>query len=507
MNVMHRPARPREARARVASARLSSSSDPLDHYAALTDGGRRPDTMLFERTAGPTLLMDQAAVRVALRGRRAELDALTADGREVLRLVAADLASFVVEHEPDRVGLSFPAPEGDDPEARMLAASPFDALRSLLVGVTQGDEPFASTLLGTVAFDAVDMFETLPANAEDPFGYPDALFWLASSLLVFEDGEAPRIVCTGWSDDPAGTLDRLRERCRDVAALPVAARPASEAHDVEVDLDDVGFAAVVGALRERIMAGDIYQVVPSRTFRMPCGDPLAAYAGQRALDRSPYCFFVSAPDHILFGASPETSVRIFDEGGTRTVEVKPIAGTAARGATPDEDDRYEAELRLDAKETAEHMMLVDLARNDVARVSEPGTRRIAGLMRVERYARLMHLVSSVQGTLRAGLDALHALQACLNVGTLTGAPKIRATELLRETEKTKRGPYGGAVGWLNGAGYMDTGVVIRSAVVVDGTALVRAGAGVVYDSDPMREAAETRRKASALLSVLAGEGA
>lgn len=163
-------------------------------------------------------------------------------------------------------------------------------------------------------------------------------------------------------------------------------------------------------------------------------------------------------------------------------------------------------MRLDRKETAEHMMLVDLARNDVARVSVSGTRRVAQLMSVERYARVMHLVSSVTGTLRTGLDALHALQACLNVGTLTGAPKIRATELLRVTEVTKRGPYGGAIGWLNGDGMMDTGVVIRSAIVKDGIAYVRAGAGVVYDSDPQREADETRRKASALLSVLAPAG-
>jgi anthranilate synthase component 1 len=164
----------------------------------------------------------------------------------------------------------------------------------------------------------------------------------------------------------------------------------------------------------------------------------------------------------------------------------------------------EADLRLDAKEIAEHMMLVDLARNDVARVSIPGTRRVARLMSVERYARVMHLVSSVKGKLAIGYDALHALQACLNVGTLSGAPKLKATQLLRRVERTKRGPYGGAVGWLNGEGMMDTGVVIRSAVVKEGVAYVRAGAGVVHDSDPLAEADETRRKASAILSVLGG---
>jgi anthranilate synthase component 1 len=185
------------------------------------------------------------------------------------------------------------------------------------------------------------------------------------------------------------------------------------------------------------------------------------------------------------------------------VEVKPIAGTRPRGKDADEDDQMEADLRLDVKEVAEHMMLVDLARNDVARVSIAGTRRVAGLMNVERYARVMHLVSSVTGTLRPGYDALHALQACLNIGTLSGAPKIKATQLLRGAEKTRRGPYGGAIGWLAGDGRMDTGVVIRSALVKDGIAFVRAGAGIVHDSEPMREADETRRKASAILAAIA----
>jgi anthranilate synthase component 1 len=214
-------------------------------------------------------------------------------------------------------------------------------------------------------------------------------------------------------------------------------------------------------------------------------------------------FFISAPDHILFGASPETSVRVTREPGESVIEVKPIAGTRRRGLTPDADDRLEADLRLDAKETAEHMMLVDLARNDVARVSSSGTRRVAKLLTVERYARVMHLVSSVTGQLAFGLDPFHALQACLNVGTLSGAPKLRAVELLRETEATKRGPYGGAVGWISGNGEMDTGVIIRSAVVKDDVAYVRAGAGVVHDSVPLLEAEETRSKASAVLTALA----
>jgi anthranilate synthase component 1 len=501
------------AQALALQRRLPSAPDPLALFAALTGAGRRADTMLLERNLGPTLLMDQAALRIETRGGEVALQALSAGGHEMLEEIR--------RHFPDRVAaagtgvlrLLFPGVSGDDAEGRLLAASPLDVLRCLTgLGSASREEPFTIALLGVSAFDQVDLFEDLPANREDPLGFPDSLYWLAESLIVFEAGAPPRLLCTAFGGsreayhDAASRLADLYERC--AAPPPLPAPPAPAAFEgVEVDLDDEAYGAVVAALKEHIAAGDIYQVVPSRTFRAPCADPLLAFHAVRRLDPSPYRFFVSAPGFHLFGASPETSVRVFLHEGWKTLEVKPIAGTRPRGATPDEDDRFEAELRLDGKELAEHMMLVDLARNDVARITLPGTRRVAKLMTVERYARVMHLVSSVTGTMRIGYDALHALQACLNVGTLTGAPKIRATELLRRFEKTKRGPYGGAIGWLSGDGLMDTGVVIRSAVVKDGIAFVRAGAGVVYDSDPRREADETWRKASALLSILAGAGA
>jgi anthranilate synthase component 1 len=501
--------------------RLAVNPDRLALYAALTDDGRREDTFLLERSAGPSLLMDRSAVRVECRGREVALTALSENGQLVLAAVARRLAAWVACSGPDRLTLRFPAPAGDDAEGRLLAPSPLDALRALTTGFTavSKEEPFTIACLGILAFDQADLFETLPAPAQDPLGFPDYIFWLAESLIVFEQGAPPRVVCTAFGSADADLAQRsyfsaaerlssLVERCEAAAGHRLDAPPpvSTVADPASVDLDDHAYGAVVARLREEIARGEIYQIVPSRTFQAPCPNPIRSYAALRVLDPSPYQFFVSAPDHTLFGASPETSVRVFRQDGWRTVEVKPIAGTRPRGATGDEDDRLEAEMRLDHKETAEHMMLVDLARNDVARVSIAGTRRVARLMTVERYARVMHLVSSVTGALRIGLDALHALQACLNVGTLTGAPKLRATELLRETEITKRGPYGGAIGWINGEGLMDTGVVIRSAVVKDGTAFVRAGAGVVYDSDPQREADETRRKASALLSVLAATG-
>lgn len=501
-----------EGKALALQRRLAATPDPLALYATLTDSGRRADTFLLERSVGPTLLMDQAAVRIECRGQEVTLFALSNGGEQVLAAVGNRLDKRVAASSQRSLTLRFPEPEGDDAEARLLAPSPLDALRAVIGFVPASkEESFTIAALGVVAFDQADLFETLPANAEDPLDFPDYVFWLAESLIVFEPGARPRVLCTAFGASEAAYHDASRrlaalvERCDSVPALPEPPAPIA-ANATAVDLDDEAYGAIVSKLRAHIAQGDIYQIVPSRTFRAPCPNPLLSYAAQRRLDPSPYQFFVAGPDHTMFGASPETSVRVFGQDGAHEVEVKPIAGTRPRGLTADEDDRLEAEMRLDQKETAEHMMLVDLARNDVARVSRSGTRRVAKLMSVERYARVMHLVSSVTGRMRDGLDALHALQACLNVGTLTGAPKIRATQLLRETEVTKRGPYGGAIGWINGEGLMDTGVVIRSAVVKDGIAYVRAGAGVVYDSDPQREADETRRKASALLSVLAATG-
>lgn len=270
-----------------------------------------------------------------------------------------------------------------------------------------------------------------------------------------------------------------------------------------MDLDDAAFAALVTELKAHIVAGDVFQIVASRTFSAPCPDPRAAYARLGRSNPSPYQFFWTDDNGVVFGASPEASVRVTrQEDAQLRLELHPIAGTRRRGACTDEDDRIEAELRLSEKEVAEHMMLVDLARNDISRVAIPGTRRVTRLLATERYSHVMHLVSEVAGTLRPGLDALHAYAACANMGTLVGAPKVRAAELLREHERDKRGIYGGAIGWLSHDGTLDSAIVIRSAYVKDGVAHVRAGAGVVDGSDPVAEADETSRKARAVLSAL-----
>jgi anthranilate synthase component 1 len=497
------------ARGRAVQQRLREPLDPLAAYAAVVRCGH--ETALFESPEVATVLMANAAVRVECRGSAITLDALSGNGRSLLNMLKAELCGFVQSATAKQLVLRIDPPAELDALRRLEAPCPLDAIRSALrCAMPPGEEAFAALALGIVAFDFALVGEDVRGNAEDPLGFPDYLFWIPESLLLFENGHT-RLICAAFGDDDedraAANYNDAVERLTALAAIATQAPPfraplLGAAAEARTDLGDEAFIEVVERLKEDIRAGEIYQVVPSRTFSAPCPDPLRAFAALRALEPGSYHFHVAGRDFTLFGASPEISVRVT----ARRVEVRPIAGTRPRGATADLDNRLEAELRLDAKECAEHMMLVDLARNDVGRISAPGTRHVARLMSVERYARVMHMVSSVVGTLADGLDALHALAACLNVGTLTGAPKIRASQLLREHERTKRGPYGGAIGWVNVSGDLDTSVVIRSAFVRDGIAHVRAGAGVVFDSDPRAEAGETRRKASAVLSVL-GAGA
>lgn len=299
------------------------------------------------------------------------------------------------------------------------------------------------------------------------------------------------------------------------AASPEAqATPAASAQQTTEDtitayptMSDADFCELVAKMQQHIAIGDAYQVVPSRGFVIDCPQPLQTYRYLHDADPSPYMFYIATDDFELFGASPESS--LLHSAKTSQVAIRPIAGTRPRGFAPDGsidhelDIRLELELRSDAKEVAEHVMLVDLARNDVARISAPGTRKVTQLLRVDRYSRVMHLVSEVTGQLASDLHPLDAFRASMTMGTLTGAPKLRAAELIRQYEGTRRGSYGGAVGYLRGDGELDTCIVIRSAFARGGKAIVQAGAGVVSDSVPQREADETAHKASNVLRAIA----
>ena len=533
--------------------------DPLAAFAHLC--GNKNNALLLEsaeidsKDDLQSLLMVDAALRMECRDNRVEVKALTGNGASVLPLF--------VEHAPDGLhikertdtSITLICDEADgelDEDSRLKAASVMDALRIVINKITPiRQHPHAVFLGGVFAYDMLAGFEKLPDVAEGENDCPDFVFYLAETLITVDhQTRETHLIGSVFSGQDvaqqyfaiAQRLEAIHQQLHDMPAEPVLvgantakiADVESEAQsgqslvsdsensnetengqshssfdpsvEVSVDLSDEQFCNHVLDLKQHILAGDIFQVVPSRTFSLPCPSPLLAYAKLKESNPSPYMFYMQDAAFSIFGASPESALKY--ERESNQVEIYPIAGTRPRGKRPDGsidrdlDSRIELNLREDTKEKSEHIMLVDLARNDVAKVSRPGTRYVKDLLKVDRYSHVMHLVSRVVGQLRDDLDPLHAYQACMNMGTLVGAPKVSAATLIREVEKKRRGSYGGAVGYLNGQGDMDTCIVIRSAFVKNGTAYIQAGAGVVYDSVPQAEADETRAKAQAVIGAV-----
>lgn len=437
------------------------------------------------------------------------------DGPAAIENVCEALPHALLERTETNALLSLPSLREDeaDEETRLKQRATMEPLRILTD--TPIDHPHLPLVAGAVAFDYLATYESLPEVAYGFNSCPDYLFYLARIILVV-DHPSQSAQLVGASLDPISLEQRMNALAEAIDAAPESAME-STASEIEEEgaqpliarptISDSDFAELVTVMQEHIAAGDIYQVVPSRGFITECVDALTSYRFLRDENPSPYMFYIGTEDFELFGASPESS--LLHSAKTHTVAIRPIAGTRPRGFAPDGsidhelDIRLELELRSDAKEVAEHVMLVDLARNDIARVSKRGSRRVEQLLRVDRYSRVMHLVSEVSGTLAEDLHPLDAFRASMTMGTLTGAPKLRAAELIRTYEGLRRGSYGGAVGYLRGDGELDTCIVIRSAFVKDGHAIVQAGAGVVADSVPAREAEETVHKASAVLRALA----
>ncbi len=344
----------------------------------------------------------------------------------------------------------------------------------------------------------------------DPLGVPDILLMVCDELVVF-DNLSGRL--TLWTHaDPAAEeayaqavarLEGLERRLRTAspqAASPGTGRSAVEEGHFTSGFTEAGFKAAVDKIKEYVLAGDVMQCVPSQRMSIPYqASPLDLYRALRSLNPSPYMFFFNLDDHHVVGSSPEILTRLEDG----EVTVRPIAGTRIRGRTEEEDRALEADLLGDPKEVAEHLMLIDLGRNDVGRISETGTVRVTDQMSVERYSHVMHIVSNVTGRLKEGLSAMDVLRATFPAGTLSGAPKIRALEIIDELEPVKRGIYSGAVGYLSWHGNMDTAIAIRTAVIKDGVLHVQAGAGVVADSVPELEWQETLNKGRAIFRAVA----
>ena len=367
---------------------------------------------------------------------------------------------------------------------------------------------FHGGMVGYLGYEVARYFERLPSPVPDPLGLPESVMMLADSLLVFDHlTHKIRVVSHAHLDGDIESayqkatrkIDSLVARLRQPIPTQPEAKFSPTASPILSNFTQAEFEADVLKAKEHIYAGDVIQVVLSQRLARPMkADPFALYRALRSLNPSPYMYYLQLGDFYVVGSSPELLVRVEDA----VVSTHPIAGTRPRGKSAAQDRALEEELRHDEKERAEHIMLVDLGRNDVGRVSEPGTVKVTQLMDIERYSHVMHLVSHVQGRLRTGLSQFDALRSCFPAGTVSGAPKIRAMQIIAELEPDKRGPYAGAVGYFGFSGNMDTAITIRTSLIKDGIAYIQAGAGIVADSIPEREYQECLSKAEALLKAM-----
>ena len=404
-----------------------------------------------------------------------------------------------------------------DTERRFeTATDPLDEIRKLMAGYRFVSHPelprFAGGAVGFVGYEAINFFEPkVPLARGDDLHLPEMLFMIPSSLLIFDHRlRSLKIVVSAFLDDAspeavyaraAESADAIMRQLAQPADLPLVLTQESETQSARSNFRREEFEQAVERAREYIRAGDIFQVVLSQRFESDFnGDPLDFYRCLRFINPSPYMFCLKfADDFALVGSSPEMHVRLVGD----IVEIRPIAGTRSRGTTIAQDERNAAELLADPKERAEHIMLVDLARNDVGRIADFGSVRVTEMMGIERYSHVMHIVSNVTGHLRNGCTAFDVVKSTFPAGTVSGAPKIRAMQIISELEKTRRGCYAGAIGYFGFDGNVDSCIALRCAVLKNGKAYFQAGAGIVADSEPRLEFEETVNKARAMSKALA----
>jgi anthranilate synthase component 1 len=382
--------------------------------------------------------------------------------------------------------------------------NPLEILRQLMapLAIRQGPLPgLVGGAVGYVGYDFVRFLEKLPSRQPDVHGLPLCSFYLTGTLVIFDHVKRKMLLVTVAQENPQEKLDEIHQGLRQpLSAEWTAPRPAKKRSEFVSNFTPEEFGRAVVRAKEYIRAGDIFQTVLSQRAQSELHvDPFQVYRALRILNPSPYMFFLDFGDYQLVGSSPEIHARLTG----REAILRPIAGTRPRGATEEEDRALEKELLADEKERAEHLMLIDLARNDVGRCADYGSVRCRDLYHVERYSHVMHIVSEVSGTLSAGQDQYDLLSRTFPAGTVTGAPKIRAMEIIDELEKGRRGPYAGTVGYFSLSGDMDACIAIRTMIVKGRTAWLQAGAGIVADSDPQREWQETCNKMEALKRAVA----
>ncbi len=497
----------------------------IELFAKISDYGRKKYSILLESAdivpKYGELSLGSASPCLKLTGSREdfEIKALNTVGKKILKLIKKDLHFCdKITYKQDSIkGKLKPKRRNVSEDERLKLKTHIDIIRAIVFKFKPTEKPFIPYcgLFGAISYDFIDQFEDLPQNKEDMLQHPDyELYFLDNLFLIDHKKGRTYIIANALITD--NNRKEIHKNCiKTITAyeqaltkkLPKQKKFKAKKQVIETDTKQAEYEEIVSTMKTHILQGDIFQVVPSRTIIADYNaEPLDIYQKLRELNPSPYMFYINQTSGILLGASPEMSLRVQGDK-EKIVEIRPIAGTKPRGLInekidPDLDSRYETELKIDPKELAEHTMLIDLARNDVSKISETGTRYCNEPFVVEKYSHVQHLVSNVNGVLKKDLDSLHAYLATMNMGTLTGCPKVEAMKLIRAHEKNKRGFYGGAVGYITPDGDMDTTIVIRSMFLKNNKAYIRAGAGIVYDSIPRNEFLETEKKAKACLKAI-----
>jgi anthranilate synthase component 1 len=489
-----------------------------------------------------SIILHRSALRIECVKHSVHIQALSRNGKNALQMIHAFFIQTIALDKSNQksfnYSLSLKDPQNlsihygiqhsiKDENERLVQITPIDTLRMIWKtfshSQTSCHHGYSFFLAGLFSFDCIDHIERLPKVSKSDYACSDYVFYLAEEVIeVNEVEQSLRFFMNIFSgkEQKKHVFDFSRRLSQYEILLHEYETELKHQKNVQyssikkkihaplfhVTPSDNEYIEQIKSLKKAIKEGDIFQIVPSRTFSLECLDILLSYRLLKKNNPSPYMFYMEDASFILFGSSPESALKY--ERSTGLVELYPIAGTAPRGKKKngtiddDLDKKYEVALKLNQKELCEHMMLVDLARNDISRIALLGSITIPRLLEVDRYSQVMHLVSCVKGKLMPSFDCFHAYQACMNMGTLTGAPKIKATALIRETEKKRRGSYGGAIGYINAWGDMDTCIVIRSAYCQNGMAYIQAGAGIVHGSVPESEVNETYQKSHAVIHAI-----
>ena len=508
---------------------LPFAINPVEYFEKLTDCGKNKNSLLFESASivpkygEHSLGTADPCLKIIGKDENFEITALNNTGIRFIGFLKNDF-DFCdeIKFSKDKIRGKFkPKRIKVSEDERLKLKNHTDIIRKIAYKFKPTSKPLIqyAGLFGCISYDFIDQFEDLPKNKHDILKDPDYMLYFVDNLFMVDHKLqktyfiANALVAEDYETAYDGCISKINNY-KKILDKKISEKKFSERKfflKFKSDTSKTEFCELVKKIKKHVLAGDVYQAVLSRTISTSFDkNPFDVYRKIRELNPSPYMFFINSGDGVVLGASPEMNLRV-QGNKEKIVEIRPIAGTKPRGIinnkiNPDLDSRYETELKIDAKEIAEHTMLVDLARNDIARISKPGSRYVDEPFTIEKYSHVQHLVSNVSGDLRQDLDALHAYLATMNMGTLTGAPKVEAMKLIRLYEKTKRGFYGGAVGYITPSGDMDSAILIRSIRIKNNKAYVRVGAGIVYDSDPESEFLETERKAKACLKAIESAG-